>query len=394
MKKHITKDFILKCLVTILSLPFMMNLTSCNFNASLIISEVMDGTESNRAIELYNNKNQSVDLSNYNLEIYFSDQAYFCEKLDGELPAKSTYVIVSKRADEELKAKANLLSDFGLEDLLYSGKQPIILRNNIDNKIVDIVGIEGIYNQEICVDMTLIRKEEYLEARKVFNEYDWIRLDEDEQNYLGTIEAPVTEKELLEGPRIAEEYLSMPFSIEKDGTYYGGGGLMDVTVKSYVDGDTTWFDFSDKEEMTKLGFDNSVQKCRYQNIDTPESYEGNVQEFGMTAKEYTNEQLKKASVIRIQTTLNGTVKETFDRLLGWVWIDDELLNFKIVKKGYSDVEFGETDIMKYKGVSYTSYLYNAMLYAQQKHLGRYGEKDPYWDYKNGTVKDGVVGNPR
>ncbi len=256
------------------------------------------------------------------------------------------------------------------------------------------MGVEGIYNQEICVDMTLTRKKEFLRARQTFNEYDWIRLDENEQKYLGTIEAPVTEKELLAGPRVADEYLSKPFTIEKNGTYYGGGGLMYVTVNKYVDGDTTWFDFSDKEEMTKLGFGSTIQKCRYQNIDTPESSEGNIKEFGMKAKEYTNNELKKAGTIRIQTTIDGTVVETFGRMIGWVWIDDELLNFKIVKKGYSDVEFGEIDTMKYKGVSYTSYLYNAMLYAQKNHLGRYGEKDPYWDYNNDKVKDGITGNQK
>ena len=43
--------------------------------------------------------------------------------------------------------------------------------------------------------------------------------------------------------------------------------------------------------------------------------------------------------------------------------------------------------MRYKDVSYSNFIYNAQLYAQLKNRGIHGEKDPYWDYDAGHVKD-------
>ncbi len=390
----------MKKIISLLAIPLLaltsLGLSGCSdnnkTNSPLIISEVMDGTGNNRALELYNVSDKTIDLSAYSLEMQFTSEKSFIEELDGSLEANKTFVIVSNTADDDLKAKADMLSDFGFDGLLFTGKQPIILRKN--NKKVDIVGTENYFSDSFCVDLTLTRKKEFLYGRKTYDEYDWIRYRENEQQYLGTIDVSITDSELLSGPRLESEYLTMPFSVEKSaGQFYGGGGLMIVTVSQYVDGDTTWFNFSDKDEMDRLGLP-QISKVRYQNIDTPESYEGNIQEFGLVAKENTNAMLKKAGMIQVQTILDGSIVDTFNRILGWVWIDGELLNFDVVKKGYSEVAFGSVDNMSYKGVTYTSFLYNAMLYAQRNKLGRFGEIDPYWDYKTGHVKDGIHGNEK
>ena len=92
--------------------------------------------------------------------------------------------------------------------------------------------------------------------------------------------------------------------------------------------------------------------------------------------------------------MDGAITETFGRMLGWVWIDGELLNHSIVKMGYSNLNFSTNDMMLYKDVSYTNFLYDAQLYATKNKLGIHGEIDPYWDYENNRVKDNVSGiNP-
>ena len=163
-------------------------------------------------------------------------------------------------------------------------------------------------------------------------------------------------------------------------------------IKYYTDGDTTGFLY-DSKIISELGIKQGC-KLRYQNIDTPESYEGNVQEFGLVAKAYTKSRLEDAFIIQVQSVVNGPITETFDRMLGWVWIDGELLNHSIVKCGYSDVSFSTNDQMLYKDISYPNYLYNAQLYAIKNKLGKHGEKDPYWDYENNCVKENISGiNP-
>ena len=273
---------------------------------------------------------------------------------------------------------------------MFIGAQPLELKHN--KKTIDILGVLD-NHFDYCKDISLVRKVEFLEARNSFDEYDWIRYNVDNYNYLGTIETSITNQELLEGPKLTEEDLNRPYYIEQEnGTFIGGGGVMDVTVRSYIDGDTTCFNY-DEEIINAIGVKQG-SKLRYQNIDTPESYIGNIQKFGLKAKEYTKSRLSSSFEIKVQSILNGALTETFDRMLGWVWIDGELLNNTIVKMGYSNIAFGTIDEMKYKDVSYSNFLYNSELYARKNKKGIHGEIDPYWDYENNCVKEDAIGaNP-
>lgn len=377
-------------LIPVLLLP--LSLTSCSkqneTGTKLIISEVVEGSGNNKAIELYNLGDKELDLSSYQLILSYSEEISYKISLEGKLSANETYVIANPSADQELISKANLVSEY----LIFNGDQTIELKKG--SKLLDIVGIKGYYSGGWYKDVTLARKAEYLIGRKTFDEYDWIRYNENNFKYIGTIEVSLTEKDLLAGPKLTKEDRSALFSyIPSTGTErLGGGGITMVMVSSYVDGDTTVFSFV--EDSAKEAGIPLTSKVRYQNIDTPESYTGNIQEFGLVAKDYTKNELKKAGMIYIQSLKDGPLFETFGRVLGWVWADDALMNHKIVKAGYSYVAFSSVDNMLYKDVSYTNFLYDAMLYAQKNKLGLHGEVDPYWDYKNNCVKDGNEGSQK
>ena len=356
--------------------------------SNLIISEVVEGSGTNKAVEIYNLSDEKIDLSSYKLVISLNAELSYEIELDGELDPNSTYLVANLSAEQELFSKADLVSEY----LIFNGSQTIELKRG--SKLLDIVGVKGYYSVNWYKDVTLTRKSEYLIGRKTFDEYDWIRYNEDNYSYLKSIEVSITEKELLEGPKLTEDDYSALFSYTPStgGDRLGGGGVTLVMVSSYVDGDTTFFNFLE-EEASDAEIPN-VSKVRYQNIDTPESYTGNIQEFGLVAKDYTRNELRKAGMIYIQSLKNGPLFETFDRVLGWVWADGKLMNHKIVKAGYSYVAFGSIDNMLYKDVSYTNFLYDAMLYAQKNKLGLHGEVDPYWDYDNNCVKPGNQGSEK
>ena len=351
----------------------------------IIFSEIVEGSSENRALELYNKSDKDVDLSKYSIDIQLM-AGIKTINLEGILPSKTTYVISYTNSNEDLKNKSDLVT----EHLMFNGSQPLQLKKG--NKVVDVLGtFDTVY--DFNKNITLTRKVEFLEGRKTFDEYDWIRYNLDNYKYLGTIEPSLTNEELLDGPKLTEEDFNRPYYIQQEnGTYLGGGGVMDVTVKSYVDGDTTCF-YYDENIINVLGIAQGT-KLRYQNINTPESYVGNIQKFGLKAKEYTNSILSSASEIKVQSLLNGILTETFDRMLGWVWVDGELLNNKIVKMGYSNLAFDTVDEMMYKDVSYSNFLYNAEVYAKKNEKGIHGEIDPYWDYDNNCVKEDAQGaNP-
>ena len=377
----------------LLALLCCFSFSSCDNNdindtkTKLIISEVVEGNSSDRAIELYNISDETISLNDYLLEIHLKNSVSTID-FSSTLKPNETFLIVHENACEELLSKADLITS----QLTFNGSQPIVLKTKKKNKQVDIVGI--LDNQiDYYKDLTLTRKKEFLVGRKSFDEYDWIRYNTGNFKYLNTIDVSITNDELLSGPCLTNEYLSLPFyKLDSYGNYIGGGGVMNVDLISNIDGDTSTFRY-DTTIISVLGIQQGT-KLRYQNIDTPESYAGNVQEFGLMAKAYTKHRLEEAFEIQVQSVLDGAITETFGRMLGWVWIDGELLNHSIVKMGYSNLNFSTNDMMLYKDVSYTNFLYDAQLYATKNKLGIHGEIDPYWDYENNRVKDNVSGiNP-
>ena len=122
----------------------------------------------------------------------------------------------------------------------------------------------------------------------------------------------------------------------------------EVTVKTFIDGDTTHFNVPDSLIGT------SVFKARYLAINTPEST-GKIEEYGKAAAGFTREKLESASSIIIESD-DGTwnADSTGGRYLVWVWYkpqDSEVyrnLNIEILQNGLaiasssSNNRYGET----------------------------------------------------
>ena len=87
----------------------------------------------------------------------------------------------------------------------------------------------------------------------------------------------------------------------------------EVTVKSFIDGDTTHF-FVPEEVM-----EGGVFKARFLAVNTPEST-GKIEEYGKAASRFTRERLENAAAILIESEDgNWNADSTGDRYLVWVW---------------------------------------------------------------------------
>ena len=87
----------------------------------------------------------------------------------------------------------------------------------------------------------------------------------------------------------------------------------EVTVKNFVDGDTTHF-YVDKDVV-----DTGVLKARYLAVDTPEST-GQIEDYGHKASRFTKEKLRSAVSIIIESDNNKwNADSTGERYLVWVW---------------------------------------------------------------------------
>jgi predicted extracellular nuclease len=107
--------------------------------ADLILSEYVDGSISNQAIEIYNGTGAPVNLNNYRLELYSNTNTTpnATVTLSGSLANDATWVIVSPGAGPQLTARADQLSNV----ISFNGNDSVVLRRN--GAVVDSFGRIG-----------------------------------------------------------------------------------------------------------------------------------------------------------------------------------------------------------------------------------------------------------
>lgn len=96
---------------------------------TLFISEYLEGTYFNKAIELYNPTNQTIDLSEYEIIKYINtnENNSVTLELRGQIDANETFVITNYNADNDLKEKGdinnnNTVTTFNGDDMLELSK--------------------------------------------------------------------------------------------------------------------------------------------------------------------------------------------------------------------------------------------------------------------------------
>ena len=148
----------------------------------------------------------------------------------------------------------------------------------------------------------------------------------------------------------------------------------EVTVKTFVDGDTTHFNVPGDIDP------DGVLKARYLAINTPEST-GKIEEYGKAASRFTREKLSGAQSIVIESeTADWNADSTGTRYLCWVWYknpgdqDYRNLNIEILQNGLAKAN-------STANTRYGSMAQAALNQAKTMKLNLYsGEKDPDFFY--------------
>ena len=144
----------------------------------------------------------------------------------------------------------------------------------------------------------------------------------------------------------AETFVDYAGQLELD--MASGTAKQVVTVKNFVDGDTTHF------YVPSSVSSNGMLKARYLAVNTPEST-GKIEEWGKKASNFTKEKLSTAEEIMVESD-NGlwNLDSTGERHLVWVWYKPQgsatfrNLNVELLQNGLSlasnsaDNRYGET----------------------------------------------------
>lgn len=100
-----------------------------------------------------------------------------------------------------------------------------------------------------------------------------------------------------------------------------------ITLDSCIDGDTAWFIINGKKE-----------KVRFLGVDAPEATKM-VEEYGRDASDFTCNILSNANDIYIEYDSNSDVRDKYDRVLGWIFVDDNNLSELLVLNGLAEVKY-------------------------------------------------------
>ena len=340
-------------------------------NENLILTEMNTSSTNfgDRAVEFSNISDEDINLDDYSLEVYrnYSNISTESISLKGYvIKAHSSFVIAYINAKEEILDKADLVTD----QYLNSGSFPVALAYK--GKAFDSIGVIG-YNYDFAQGAVLVRRKECFKQTLEFSLYDWVRYPVNSIDTLGNYDV-VDEETLLEGPKLTEEDFNKPFCT--DGSI-GDGGLIEVSYQYNIDGDTTKFNYG--YEYSEFDVSGSLS-TRYYAINTPEIAHGPGEEadpYGNEARDFTQGYLNRAKKYLVQSVNGYSFHETYGRMLGYVWIafvtnpapeDYVLLNYLIVKNGFSNPAFLTRNadyhsLMTYEGVSYIEYIYFAQQYA-------------------------------
>lgn len=190
-----------------------------SFASDLFISEYIEGSSNNKAIEIYNGTGQTVDLSKYSLVQYNNGNASFgTYRLDltGTIDHGSTYVIANNSASAEINSKANLTTTSTV--MGFNGNDSIGLISKTDNSIIDLVGTKS--SADFAKDTTLIRKPHVNSPSVNWIETDWKIEQVDYINDLGIHTTSVSGTQYSDSQSIIKDALSLPeyADIKADGS--------------------------------------------------------------------------------------------------------------------------------------------------------------------------------
>ncbi|MCC2251273.1 5'-nucleotidase C-terminal domain-containing protein [Virgibacillus sp. AGTR] len=147
----------------------------------LFISEYIEGSSYNKAIEIYNGTGEEVDLSGYQLALYSNgaNEPSQTMTLDGTLAHDDAYVIAHPNADEAVLEVADQTNGNVIN---FNGNDSIALQQNASN--LDVIGIIG-DDRNFAKDVTLVRNSSVIAPVSNYDEGQWTNYDKDTFAYLG-----------------------------------------------------------------------------------------------------------------------------------------------------------------------------------------------------------------
>lgn len=147
-----------------------------------------------------------------------------------------------------------------------------------------------------------------------------------------------------------------------------------VEFSKCVDGDTI-----------KVILEGKERTVRMLAVDTPESVHPTkgVEYYGKEASNFTCETVTNAKKIELEYDEDSEKEDKYNRLLAWVFVDNELLQDKLIQGGYAEVAY------LYGDYKYTSLLQDHQAVVETKKIGIWNEEEREKYNTNNKIEEDV-----
>jgi predicted extracellular nuclease len=168
---------------------FEIILGAATVATDLFISEYIEGSSNNKAIEIYNGTGADVDLTGYKVALYSNGATTYGNNIEltGTLKNGETLVIVNSGAAAEFKVEGFIASTI----TYFNGDDAVALLKN--EVVIDAFGIIGtdpgsnwVVGTGTTAEFTLVRKATVTGPTTTWNPAEWVVYPQNTATYLGS----------------------------------------------------------------------------------------------------------------------------------------------------------------------------------------------------------------
>ncbi|QMV16378.1 ExeM/NucH family extracellular endonuclease [Vibrio spartinae] len=161
---------------------------SLSAHADILLSQYVEGSGYNKAIEIANTGDEARTLDGYTLAKSTNGNGEWRNKLplDGRnIPAHGVLVIANSQAGSDILAVSQ---ETNTTVLNFNGNDPVALLRN--GSVHDMIGTMG--GSYFAKDVTLVRQSNHLTPSPTYVESQWTNAEKDNIDGLGAIDSPVS----------------------------------------------------------------------------------------------------------------------------------------------------------------------------------------------------------
>lgn len=148
----------------------------------LFISEYIEGSSYNKAIEIANHTGASVDLSDYSIRKQSNGSGSWSNlSLSGTLANGDVYVVANASSSSSIANNADLTTYSS--SITFNGNDPVALFKG--STLIDIVGTQNGGSGYFAKDVTMVRKSSVDQPNTTYTTDEWLFKSKDEFGFIG-----------------------------------------------------------------------------------------------------------------------------------------------------------------------------------------------------------------